>query len=62
MPITGVYHHMVQPYVHVHDNRELGKYVHVPNPYDGGYGPYSGLNSPYVHDARPYVHDVKPYE
>lgn len=46
----GRYIHMVQPYVHVHDNRELGKYVHIPNPYDGGYGPYSGLNNPYRHD------------
>ncbi|XP_055916331.1 uncharacterized protein LOC129949109 [Eupeodes corollae] len=46
----GRYIHMVQPYVHVHDNRELGQYVHIPNPYDGGYGPYSGLNNPYRHD------------
>ncbi|XP_046811088.1 uncharacterized protein LOC111688680 isoform X4 [Lucilia cuprina] len=59
---AGVYHHMPQPYMHVHDNRELGKYVHIPNPYDGGYGPYSGSNLPYVHDAKPYVHDVKPYD
>ncbi|XP_055845747.1 activating signal cointegrator 1 complex subunit 2 homolog [Episyrphus balteatus] len=47
---VGRYIHMVQPYVHVHDNRELGQYVHIPNPYDGGYGPYSGLNNPYRHD------------
>lgn len=36
-------------YVHVHDNRELGRYVHVHIPYDGGYGPYSGVNIPYIH-------------
>ncbi|KAH8386246.1 hypothetical protein KR200_007734, partial [Drosophila serrata] len=48
------YHHMVQPYNHVSDHRELGVYHHIPYPYDGGYGPYSGLNLPYVHDDRPY--------
>ncbi|TDG51524.1 hypothetical protein AWZ03_001984 [Drosophila navojoa] len=56
--LAGRYHHDVQPYRHVSDNRELGKYHHIPYPYDGGYGPYSGLNRPYVHDARPYNHDL----
>lgn len=37
-------------YVHVDDRRELGKYVHIPFPYDGGYGPYSGKNIPYEYD------------
>ena len=37
-------------YVHVSDHRELGKYVHIPFPYDGGYGPYSGQNIPYEED------------
>jgi hypothetical protein len=59
---AGHYVHMVQPYRHVHDNRELGFYKHIPYPYDGGYGPYAGRNLPYVHDGRPYVHDVKPYD
>ncbi|XP_046865576.1 larval cuticle protein LCP-30 isoform X2 [Drosophila willistoni] len=54
----GRYHHMVQPYQHVSDHRELGVYHHIPYPYDGGYGPYAGLNLPYIHDARPYNHDL----
>ncbi|KAH8297023.1 hypothetical protein KR044_003712, partial [Drosophila immigrans] len=52
------YHHSVQPYQHVSDNRELGVYHHIPYPYDGGYGPYAGLNLPYIHDGRPYNHDL----
>ncbi|XP_037943940.1 larval cuticle protein LCP-30-like isoform X2 [Teleopsis dalmanni] len=54
----GRYIQSTQPYRHVHDNRELGFYVHVPYPYDGGYGPYSGSNIPYVHDDRPYDHNL----
>ena len=29
--------------------RELGKYVHIHIPYNGGYGPYTHENWPYVH-------------
>lgn len=39
-------------YVHVPDKRERGKYVHIPYPYDGGYGPYSGVNLPYEYDPK----------
>ena len=46
--------HSIQPYRHVDDHRELGKYVHIPYPYDGGYGPYAGMNLPYIHDVKPY--------
>lgn len=38
-------------YIHVPDMRQLGKYIHIPFPYNGGYGPYSGLNGiPYEYD------------
>lgn len=37
-------------YVHIPDHRELGKYRHIPFPYDGGYGKYSGFNIPYFYD------------
>lgn len=50
----GRYIHSSQPYRHVHDNRELGKYTHIPYPYDGGYGPYNGSNIPYMHVDVPY--------
>lgn len=36
-------------YMHVHDMRELGRYIHIPYPYDGGYGPYSHMPNPYLH-------------
>ncbi|XP_055320740.1 uncharacterized protein LOC129577528 isoform X2 [Sitodiplosis mosellana] len=42
-------------YVHVWDQRELGKYHHVHIPYTGGYGPF--LN-PYDHINNPYLHEV----
>uniref|UniRef100_A0A1B0DG99 Uncharacterized protein n=1 Tax=Phlebotomus papatasi TaxID=29031 RepID=A0A1B0DG99_PHLPP len=41
-------------YVHVHDQREKGKYIHVHIPYDGGYGPYSHIDNPYKHIDNPY--------
>uniref|UniRef100_A0A1B0GJ97 Uncharacterized protein n=2 Tax=Lutzomyia longipalpis TaxID=7200 RepID=A0A1B0GJ97_LUTLO len=47
-------------YVHVHDQREKGKYIHVHIPYDGGYGPYSHLDNPYIHEDNPYIHDIEP--
>lgn len=37
-------------YIHVPDMREKGKYIHIPYPYDGGYGPYDGHNIPYDFD------------
>lgn len=37
-------------YIHVPDMREKGKYIHIPYPYDGGYGPYDGHNIPYGYD------------
>lgn len=49
-------------YVHVSDRRERGKYVHIPFPYDGGYGPYDGVNGlPYEFDPAGdyrYAHDT----
>lgn len=36
-------------YKHVHDNRELGLYRHIPFPYMGGYGPYFHVHNPYEH-------------
>ncbi|CAD7076724.1 unnamed protein product [Hermetia illucens] len=48
----GKYVHKTYPYVHVHDNRELGIYHHIHIPYDGGYGPYNGTNIPYIHDEH----------
>uniref|UniRef100_A0A0A1XTI0 Chloride channel protein ClC-Kb n=1 Tax=Zeugodacus cucurbitae TaxID=28588 RepID=A0A0A1XTI0_ZEUCU len=54
----GHYVHSSQPYRHVHDNRELGKYTHIPYPYDGGYGPYNGSNIPYMHVDVPYDHNL----
>lgn len=46
-------------YKHVHDQRELGYYRHIPfpyihvdNPYMGGYGPYYGMNYPYLHEGN----------
>lgn len=48
-------------YNHVHDQRELGiyhhipfPYIHVDNPYMGGYGPYYGMNYPYLHEGSAY--------
>lgn len=53
-------------YNHVHDNRELGfyrhipfPYIHVDNPYMGGYGPYYGMNYPYMHDSSAGARFVK---
>lgn len=40
-------------YIHVWDQRELGRYHHVHIPYNGGYGPF--LN-PYDHIDNPYLH------
>lgn len=37
-------------YYHVHDMRELGRYIHIPFPYMGGYGPYFHIPNPYLHD------------
>ncbi|XP_037046346.1 uncharacterized protein LOC119081463 isoform X2 [Bradysia coprophila] len=37
-------------YIHVPDMREKGRYIHIPFPYDGGYGPYFGQNIPYDYD------------
>ncbi|KAJ6644651.1 Larval cuticle protein LCP-30 [Pseudolycoriella hygida] len=39
-----------QKYIHVPDMREKGRYIHIPYPYDGGYGPYFGHNIPYDYD------------
>lgn len=36
-------------YVHVDDMRELGRYIHVHIPYNGGYGPYTHVPNPYMH-------------
>lgn len=36
-------------YVHVDDMRELGRYIHIHIPYNGGYGPYTHEHWPYVH-------------
>lgn len=47
-------------YVHVDDMRELGRYIHIPYPYDGGYGPYLHEPNPYVHEEPPHVD--KPYK
>lgn len=50
-------------YMHVDDMRELGRYIHIPYPYDGGYGPYFGMPNPYIHqnDLRlPYVPNTDP--
>ncbi|GAB0093180.1 uncharacterized protein DMENIID0001_082550 [Sergentomyia squamirostris] len=47
-------------YVHVDDQREKGKYIHIHIPYDGGYGPYSHLDNPYKHIDNPYIHDIEP--
>lgn len=44
-------------YYHVHDMRELGRYIHIPYPYDGGYGPYSHMPNPYLHLDNPYLHN-----
>ncbi|XP_031640354.1 uncharacterized protein LOC116352146 isoform X3 [Contarinia nasturtii] len=44
-------------YHHVHDRRELGRYVHVHIPYTGGYGPYDHMPNPYLHEGVPYIHD-----
>lgn len=38
-------------YQHVDDMRELGRYVHVHIPYNGGYGPYDHVPNPYIHDG-----------
>lgn len=38
-------------YFHVDDMRELGRYIHIPYPYDGGYGPYSHMPNPYIHNG-----------
>jgi len=58
-PLEGQYIPMNdRAYYHVHDMRELGRYIHIPYPYDGGYGPYFGVNIPYVHMDVPYVHDA----
>lgn len=47
---SGRYIPMAYPYIHVPDMREKGKYIHIPYPYDGGYGPYDGHNIPYDFD------------
>lgn len=50
-------------YMHVPDMRELGRYIHIPYPYDGGYGPYFGMPNPYIHqdDLRlPYNPNTDP--
>lgn len=44
-------------YYHVNDQRQLGRYIHIPYPYMGGYGPYDHIPNPYLHDDNPYAHD-----
>lgn len=44
-------------YMHVDDMRDLGRYIHIPYPYDGGYGPYSHMPNPYSHMPNPYMHN-----
>lgn len=43
-------------YHHVDDQRYLGRYIHIPYPYMGGYGPYTHIPNPYAHIDNPYLH------
>lgn len=53
-------------YMHVDDMRELGRYIHIPNPYIHQfdlrlpYVPNTDLQIPYIHqtDGIPYVHQT----
>lgn len=47
-------------YVHVDDMRELGRYMHIHIPYNGGYGPYTHVPNPYVH-YEPQYEESNPY-